>query len=209
MEQNVLGIETRKYRLVGMSELLGSQPANPDVRTAYLAAKAPEKVKVEEENEFLPETDEKGLTVFLRDPKTGALALMDYVVKGFFKEALKVCNNDVKQVASKVDNLLFVSPRMLTLAKNGELLKEADEVLERPLRCMTMQGPRVTLVASECVYAPWELEIAVSIMPNSATKTSKALTFDAIEQGLAYGRFKGLGQWRNGGYGKFECERIG
>lgn len=203
-----LTMETRTYRLHGLSELLGSQPANPDVRTAYLSEKEPERVL--EENELLPEgLDEKGLTVFLRDPKTGALALMDYVIKGYFKEALKVCDNGIKSVASKVDNYMFVEPRMLPVQKKDVLIKNPDVVFERALRAMTMQGPRTALAASECVYAPWEIEFTVTLLANSATKMSKALSFDAIEQALTYGRFKGLGQWRNGGYGKFVCERIG
>ena len=37
-----ISMETRTYRLHGLSELLGSQPSNPDVRTAYLSGKEPE-----------------------------------------------------------------------------------------------------------------------------------------------------------------------
>lgn len=203
-----ISMETRTYRLHGLSELLGSQPSNPDVRTAYLSGKEPE--KVQEENEYLPQdVDEKGLTVFLRDPKSGALALMDYVIKGFLKEALKVCDNGIKSAASKVDNFVFIEPRMLQIKKDGEPVKTPDLIFERTLRAMTMQGPRTALAASESVYAPWTIDFTVTLLTNDGTKMSRAVTFDAIEQALTYGRFKGLGQWRNGGYGKFECERIG
>lgn len=203
-----ISMETRTYRLHGLSELLGSQPSNPDVRTAYLSDKQSEKVQVE--NEFLPQdVDEKGLTVFLRDPRTGALALMDYVIKGFLKESLKVCDNGIKNAASKVDNFVFIEPRMLQIKKNDVPVKMPDLIFERTLRAMTMQGPRTALAASECVYAPWTIDFTVTLLANDGTKMSRAVTFDAIEQALTYGRFKGLGQWRNGGYGKFECERIG
>lgn len=203
-----ISMETRTYRLHGLSELLGSQPSNPDVRTAYLSSKEPE--KVQEENEYLPQdVDDKGLTVFLRDPKSGTLALMDYVIKGFLKESLKVCDNGIKNAASKVDNFVFIEPRMLQIEKDGEPVKTPDLIFERSLRAMTMQGPRTALAASECVYAPWTIDFTVTLLTNDGTKMSRAVTFDAIEQALTYGRFKGLGQWRNGGYGKFECERIG
>ena len=79
--------ERRTYRIEGITPLLGSQAANPDIRTAHIMSKAPKDL-TDDENEYLPNPDDQDLNVFLRDPKTGALMLMDYMVRGFFKAAI-------------------------------------------------------------------------------------------------------------------------
>lgn len=210
-------VGTRKYRIIGIEPILGSQPANPDVRTAYIASLAPES-RLEEELELTEEqkqlraaeeADERMLTVFLRNPKTGALTLYDYTFRGFFKSALDSLKseNGILQSKSKVDKYLFVSPRMVDLTWGGKPITDYDSILERSLRAMTMQGPRNSLAASECVNH-WECEIEVTLIPNDGTAKSKPLTWDAVETALDYGRFCGQGQFRNGSYGRFTWERV-
>ena len=75
-------------------------------------------------------------------------------------------------------------------------------------RAMTMQGPRVSVSASEMISEGWELVFTISLLENPASPKSKALTFDVIEEALNYGAFKGLGQWRNGQNGRFKWKRI-
>ena len=73
-------------------------------------------------------------------------------------------------------------------------------------------GDRVALTASELIEDPWQIEVELTLLPNPEARTdggSKAITFAVIEQALSLGRMKGLGQWRNGGYGRFTCERVG
>lgn len=201
--------EKRKYRLTGITKLLGSQPANPAVRTAYVASKAPNQDKADDETDHLPEDlDSLNLSVFLRNK--GSLCISDYVIKGFLKEAGKVMKGQIgiAQPASKVDNFVLIEPMYLTLWRGGEEIDVADGDFERPLRAQTMQGERVTVVASEYVLPPWQVEFEITLLENEKTARSVALDFEAIESMLDYGQIKGLGQWRNGQNGRFTWERI-
>ena len=83
-------MEKRTYRLTGFTPMLGSSPADPYVRTNYIASKAPDPVATaEEEREYLLEREENKITVFWRNPKSGALMLLDYQVMGFIKGSLE------------------------------------------------------------------------------------------------------------------------
>lgn len=191
-----MNIETRKYKIRGITRVLGAQAANPNVRSEFIAKKAA--------------TQEKGrLSVFLRDD--GALCLSDYVIKGFLKEAMSAMKLEcgVLAATSKIDNFILVTPAYLRFTRGGEEIKKLDFVLERPLRAMTMQGPRVTVSASEAINPAWELEFELTLLENAGTPKSKALTFDVIDKALEYGWMKGLGQWRNGQNGRFEVIRDG
>lgn len=200
---------TRSYQLTGLTRILGAQAANPKVRTEYIASKAATLQKGQEETDKLPEGfEEKGLTVFLRDE--GVLCLSDYVIKGYLKEALNALKSQIGIVApaSKVDNFVLITPAYLRFAKEGVPVTAPDEVFERPLRAMTMQGPRVSVSASETIGAGWELTFEITLLDSPSSPKSKALTFDVIEEALDYGAFKGLGQWRNGQNGRFVWKRI-
>lgn len=199
----------RAYRLTGLTRILGAQAANPKVRSEYIASKAASLAKGQEETEMLPENlEEKGLTVFLRDD--GVLCLSDYVIKGFLKEALTALKGQigVANPASKVDNYVLVLPAYLRFNRGGRHVSEPSEVFERPLRAMTMQGPRVSVTASEAIAPGWELTFTIRLVENQPTPKSKALTFEVIEEALDYGDIKGLGQWRNGQNGRFIWERV-
>lgn len=216
MEKSIptIELETRTYKLTGITPLLGSQPANPDVRTAYIESKAPDPTAAtEEENQLLARSqlDEKTLTVFLRDTDNDdAILLLDYVVLGYLKSAIDMlkAQNGVLAAGGKVDKYVFAAPRKLYITRDGEKIYDEDAVLERPLRARTMQGDRVALTASEQIMDPWEITVELTLLPNGGTKSSKAITWEVIEQALSLGRMKGLGQWRNGGYGRFLCERV-
>ena len=61
-------VKQKTYRLKGLTRILGSQPADPEVRTNYIAHKAADQKRGEEENSKLPiDMDKQNLTVFLRD----------------------------------------------------------------------------------------------------------------------------------------------
>lgn len=203
-----LKIEERTYRLHGLTRILGSQHADPDVRTTFLASMInPE--KAEEEAKKLPlDQQKRNLTVFLRDD--GCVCICDYVIKGFLKEAIRVLKSQVKVAngASKIDNQVLITPAYLVFTRDGEPLDVADGDLERPLRAMTMQGPRVSVTASEYIEPDWSLEFTISLLAGEKTTRSEALTFEVIETLLSYGEFKGLGQWRNAQNGRFTWERV-
>lgn len=205
-----MNIETRKYKIRGITRVLGAQAANPNVRSEFIAKKAATQEKGDEETAKLPEELEKeNLSVFLRDD--GALCLSDYVIKGFLKEAMSAMKLEcgVLAATSKIDNFILVTPAYLRFTRGGEEIKKPDFVLERPLRAMTMQGPRVTVSASEAINPGWELEFELTLLENAGTAKSKALTFDVIDKALEYGWMKGLGQWRNGQNGRFKVIRDG
>ena len=211
--------EKRAYRLSGTTSLLGSCPANPEVYSSYVGKKAADAKKAYEEEMMLPSEEEleeqlrdirqQGLTVFLRNGR-GQFCLSQHVVKGFFKGAIATLKDQlgIAGVKGKVDNLIFISPEYIPIMRDGAPVTEADGYNERPLRADTMQGPRVTLSASEEIDAPWAIEVEISLIDNSGTGKSRAVDFEAIETALSYGEFKGLGQWRNGGHGSFKWERI-
>lgn len=203
-------VSERTYRFTGITRMLGAQAANPKVRSDYIASKAPSVEKGNEETEMLPSgIEERGLTVFLRDK--GNLCVADYVIKGFIKSALTTLKSQLGIVApaSKVDTLVLVTPAYLTITDGTKPVSEPDEVVERPLRAMTMQGPRVSVAASESVNAGWELTFTLHLIENAATNKSKALTLDVIEEAFDYGTFNGLGQWRNAQNGRFTWKRVG
>ena len=202
--------EKRTYRLTGLTRILGSQPADPEVRSKFIAGKAATLEKGDEETRMLPEDLEKrNLTVFLRD-KDGIVCICDYVIKGFLKEAVTALKGQIGLAngKSKIDNLVLVTPAYLHIWRDGEELDCADGDFERPLRAMTMQGPRVSVTASEYIDPAWSIEFTLTLIENEGTKKSEALTFEMIEELLSYGYIKGLGQWRNGQNGRFTWERT-
>lgn len=210
---------TRTYKLVGITPMLGSNPANPDIYSEFVAIKAAQIERAQAETEMLPTAEElnmkvedikkQGLTVFLRD--NGHLVIGNHVIKGFIKSALLTLKDQVGIAAakSKVDNLVFVEPSFIPIMRDGKPIDKADGYNERSLRADTMQGPRVSLVSSEEVQAPWELTVQISLLENKGSAKSNPVTWEMIETALLYGRFKGLGQWRNSGKGSFTFERIG
>ena len=196
---------TRTYELKGTTRILGSQASDPKIHRNYIGSKAPTAEKGDEEAEKLPEIDEnKGVTVFFRD--NDCLCIGAHVIKGFLKEALSTLKGQVEiaSVSSKVDNLVSVSPDYIRLKRDGEPIKEPDGLLERPLRAMTMQGPRTSLASSEYLDSGWTIKFDITLLDNNGTAKSKPLTWEAIEEAFNYGMlFKGLGQWRNAQYGRF------
>lgn len=209
---NVL-FEARKYRLIGTTPMLGTQLANEAIRTQYLASKAPKEDLSEEEKElFARETREQsGHTVFPRDPDADSrIILLDYMVRGFLKSALLAltAQEEIAAAKSKVDKYLFVFPRRIQILRDGEAIYDEDYIFERTLRAETMQGPRVVLAASETIDAPWEIEIEMRLLKNAGSKRSKALTWEAVENALSYGEYCGIGQFRNGSFGRFYWERM-
>lgn len=189
-------MDQTKYALkVTMLEpLLGTQPQK-DVASEYIQDKAREAgLDVSDEQETLPEMLEKGTTVFHR--LNGEPIYYNYHVKGFLKESAQVQNgvDGVKALRSKVDNLVFVTPRRIALHAPGQC-----EYLERPLRAQTMQGPRVSLARSEMLPAGTWFECEITVLGG-------VITEKILRSLLDYGQFKGFGQWRNGGYGRFEYD---
>ena len=179
-------------------------------------AKAPDAISREEEVAALgvEEVVKNGKTVFAKDDE-GHPFIWDYHIKGFFKEAcgtLKSVDDSLTSKESKkggaltaykkkIDNFIFIKERKLFFHKDGEKVSP-DMIgdLQRPLRAMTMQGERVALADSETVPAGSYIEFTV--------QTLEGKLEPIIKEWLDYGVFKGLGQWRNASWGRFEWEEI-
>jgi hypothetical protein len=190
-----MDIQTYHLAVTFITPVLGSQPQH-NVASEYLGAKFEQGGGELPDDELatLDETVDKGTTAFHK--LDGCPIFYDYQVKGFVKEAGRIFNglHGVKNLRSKIDNLLFVTPRQIPLiVPDGAGI----EYLERPLRAETAQGPRVALARSEMLPAGTAFRCSLEVYEGPITE-------DVIRDLLTYGSRKGLGQWRNGGYGRFE-----
>lgn len=203
-----------KIKITLTEEMLGTKAANHDVFADFIASKAPDDDLRKQELDTAEHREEAGTTIFHREPETGEIIIWDYQIKGFLKEAADIMRQSATEekpeegkkktrgkkwgsAKSKFDNFVFVYPRIIGLGK-----KEADTICERPLRCQTMQGPRVSVARSEVVAAGTSFEIEIKILEGGPVSKEMVL------QCLDYGQYKGLGQWRNSGKGRFSYEII-
>ena len=213
-----MNYSTRKFVLTGKTPMLGSCPANPEIYKKFIADKLADLKKGEEEIGMLPTPEQlaemekdiktQGFTVFLRDGDN--LCISGHVVKGFFKAAMNTLKSQLSigSPKSKIDELLFIGERYIPLKrKNGDFITKPDRICERSLRAETMQGPRVSLAASEEVDE-WVVEVTLTLVDNAGSAKSKPLTWEAIYECLDYGGLKGLGQWRNSGLGSFTWKEV-
>jgi len=195
-------MKTYKVKLTFVEEILGTVPRDREIYQTWVQTQALELTEdqIEQELNTIEEIEEKGWTGFhLVD---GNPILYDYVVKGFFKDACGMLRRADGTLSAKVtaykrviDGLVFVRPRQIPLR-----LPDGQEmgVNERPLRAQTAQGERVALARSDTCPAGTTMEFSVIVMG----KVSKEL----LKEWLDYGRWRGLGQWRNAGWGVFEYE---
>ena len=193
-------MKTLKVRIKYFEELLGTNPANPDIYSEFIANKAPDAESREQEIAAIgaEEYEEKAMTVFARNSK-GIPINWDYQWKGYFKDACgmlrRVDGYKSKKLTSYkkvIDGLVFVYPREipLVLPKGGYIGS-----CQRPLRASTAQGDRVALANSETVPPGTTQEFEVRILQDSLLPT--------VIEWLTYGELHGTGQWRNSGKGRF------
>lgn len=205
-----LNIESRIYRLSGLTPILGSLPASETLRTEFLASRAPTQ-EIADEEAMDVDINTRGLTIFGRD-KRGQFCIMGYQVKGFFKSALYALRSqfDIAAYKTRVDLMLFCEPRFIPLLRDGKPIFNDDGILERPLRNTGPKGDKMCLAASEKIDDPWTADIEISMIPQAKTSRTKGdiLTWDVVETALDYGAYHGLGQWRNADYGRFLWERV-
>lgn len=192
-----------KVELTFMEPVLGSTPCSQDALRKFVAPKSNDGAKMEEEIESLEETEEgdSTVTVFPRTKK-GEPFLWDYQVKGFFKSACQAMNmiNPGKKLTAfkrKIDQLVFVDERRIPymLPDGGEI-----ENMTRPLRAQTAKGERIALASSEMLPEGTKVQFTITTLEDSL--------MDRVIEWLDYGRYNGLGQWRNAKYGSFTWEEI-
>ena len=196
-----------KVRLTFTEDVLGTANADKNVHSEFIASKAPNAPSREEEVEALgaEEVERKEMTVFPR-MENGIPMFWDYQIKGFFKDtcsALSRCKGEdyskescgMKAYKKIIDGCIFPQPRKIEIHMNGEMGN-----CQRPLRAQTAQGERIALANSEAVPAGSWIEFKVVCLSDAYEK--------AVREWLNYGQFKGIGQWRNSGMGRFTWEEI-
>lgn len=196
-----------KVRLTFTEDVLGTANADKNVHSEFIASKAPDAPSREEEVEALgaEEVERKEMTVFPR-MENGSPMFWDYQIKGFFKDtcsALSRCKGEdyskescgMKAYKKIIDGCIFPQPRKIEIHMNGEMGN-----CQRPLRAQTAQGERIALANSEAVPAGSWIEFKVVCLSDAYEK--------AVREWLNYGQFKGIGQWRNSGMGRFTWEEI-
>lgn len=189
----------KKYDLVfELTEpILGTIPKDRNVFENFIQDQAKtemEKQRASEDADRVPEeVEQRGWTGFYTDEFERPI-LMDYQFKGFMKHAANVLKESlkIKNLRSHVGTSVMVNPRYIVLAE------KPDDVLERPLRAMTQQGPRVTLVRSDMINPGREYGLEIKYLEASK------ITEKALREILTYGEDEGLLQWRGGGYGRFK-----
>lgn len=192
-----------KVKLTFTEPLLGTSPANEDIYRYFIGSKAPDAATVDDEVAAIgaDAVVEKGMTVFPR-LEDGTPFLYDYQIKGFFKDTCSglrkvkgTKSEKIKAFKKEIDRLIFPEPRCIPIRFEGEFGE-----CQRPLRAQTAQGERVSLAISEQVPAGATVEFTVVCLSDDHEKV--------VREWLDYGRFSGIGQWRNSGKGRFTWEEI-
>lgn len=197
-----------KVKIELLQEMLGTNPADPEIYGKFIASKAPDAMtRAEEVAAYGADAVmEKNMTVFLRD-KEGRPYIPNYHIKGFFKDscgALQRCkgakcakeSSALKAYKKIIDGCIFVQPRELVIDMRGGKVGNC----QRPLRGQTPQGERIALANSETVPEGSTLEFKVQLVSDKYEP--------AVREWLDYGESRGLGQWRNSGKGSFKVLSI-
>ena len=196
-------ILSMKVRIHFFEEILGTASNNPDIHSEFIASKAPDAKSMAEEISSVgtEEVIEKSMTVFPRNSE-GQPFLYDYQIKGFFKDSTGVLRKVTGSKASKVkaykkeiDGLLFVFPRQIPLNLSAPI-----GTCERPLRAQTAMGERIALSNSETAPAGTYIDIEIGCLTKDMMELAKEC--------LDYGKYRGIGQWRNSGKGRFTYEVL-
>ena len=208
-------MQKMRVRITTTEGMLGTAPMDQDIYRRFIASKAPDAATIEEEVAAVgvDQVVTNGMTGFLR-MEDDRPYIYDYQIRGMFKDSCgmlsrltgkdpetgkkkKAVNESGKLTAYRkvIDGLIFVNPRKIPVEFSGEM-----SLCQRPLRAQTAQGERVALAISEEIPAGATMEFEVICFDDSH--------ISAVREWLDYGAFRGLGQWRNSGKGKFYWEEL-
>jgi hypothetical protein len=201
-----------RVKLTLLEDMLGTVSKDKEIYTSYIATKRAAAggdplsgAHLNQELETVVEVEEKGWTGF--HMQDGKPLIYNYVCRGFFKDACGMLRRADGTLSKKltaykkvIDGLVFVRPRRIFLnVPEGTFDEDGNlPVNERPLRGQTAQGERVALARSDYVPAGTTLTFDVRVLGQ--------VSFNLLTEWLSYGEDRGLGQWRNGGWGAFEYE---
>ena len=174
------------------------------------------KAYLEEQLAELPliEDGDEKLTVFYRAKYEDfdVPVIRAHQVLGFFKEAANNFKDvlGIKNARDKISKYVRVMPHNLfiydTEIAPENLVDNVDGIEERPLKAMTMQGPRVSIAKSEVIRSNGDKLIQFEVW----LYKNKEITWEVLESLMEeYGRVNGISQWRNSGYyGAFEVVSV-
>lgn len=195
-----------KVKITFTEDCLGTASADKELHSRFIASNAPDAPSRAEEVAAVgaEEVEERSMTVFPRDTD-GNPIFWDYQIKGFFKDSCsalqRMKGEDMARESCKlkaykkiIDGCIFVFPRKIRIDMAGDI---GD--LQRPLRAQTAQGERIALAHSETVPAGSSIECTI--------KTPDQYV-PVVMEWLEYGQLKGMGQWRNASWGRFQYEII-
>lgn len=216
-----------KVRLTFKRDVIGSQPSNEDIKKDYIMSKmltgrtgmsadvAQSRIKEEIENlkkdpeyqKTIEQLDDKTLTVFYRNNE-GIPCISDIQLRGFFKDSFAFVARENKWLTKKDGTNYsgdakyrdWIGDRISFNEQYIPIKDKEVKIMQRPLRCETMQGPRVTLSSSEYISAPFSI--------NFSFKATDDVKDDMIKAVLDRGEFKGIGQWANAQWGTFVYELM-
>ncbi len=200
-------MEEMKVRITFIEPILGTQPADPELHTRFIASKAPDHETMAEEVAAMgaAEVEERSKTIFPK-MEDGTPFLWDYQIKGFFKDSCgmlrRVSSSKSKKLTAykkEIDGLIFVEPRRIPLWMPSDLDLTATDC-QRPLRAQTPQGERVALAHSEEAPAGTYIEMTITCLKDEL--------MPLVVEWLNYGKLRGIGQWRNSGKGRFVWEEL-
>lgn len=192
-----------RVKLTMTEPILGTASNDKEIHRNFIASHAQDALTMEEEVEAVgvDEMVERGMTVFPRNEE-GKPIFWDYQIKGFCKDACGMLrkvsgthSSKLKAYKKEIDGLIFVRERKIPICYSGEM-----QTLQRPLRAQTAQGERVSLANSEMIAVGATLEFTIVCIKDDLMAS--------VEEWLEYGALRGLGQWRNAGFGRFSWEKL-
>ena len=174
-------------KLTFTDDLLGTSSGNPELHREFIASKAPDAAKMEEEVASLgvEAVEEKSMTVF---PKMadGTPYLWDYQIRGFFKEICGAMrgipgtkSSKVKAYKKKVDNTIFVEPREIPLDLHGMKIADCQRPLRASLcraresRLRTARYARRGQLASS-TFSAWSMKMLICSASGWSTANTRA-----------------------------------
>lgn len=187
-------------RLDFYEDLLGSVPDTQKVYEEYVQGRARANGKyVRDELETLSVARDK--TDFHRLGNTPIL--YEYVIKGYLKESCahlrgvggKNHSTELTAYKTLINSAILIKPRRIPL----QLAAGPTFDFARILRGDTAQGPRTLPVCSGAAKAGTWLEFEMHILGNRITEAVLCEWFD-------HAAWVGLGQWRSGGWGRFDYQ---
>jgi hypothetical protein len=207
-------MEIYEVQIKFLREILGSLP-NKEVFEKFLAPKALEegvkKERIAEEMDNLPSDEEIGaednsMSRFARTEK--GPFIYENVIMGFLKNSGDVLKTQlgIAALKSKIEDFVSIAPiKNYFTDANGNIISKVDELTKDRTKSINAKfGEKLSVLGSSEKISHANLKFYIMLIENKATKQSGAVTGDVIQELLEYGRLKGLGQWRNAGYGSFE-----